>query len=38
LRLTIMKAPLSLDFGFPLRANQFNNHGMQFNFSLGTRF
>ncbi len=37
-RLLVAGAPLSLDFGFPLTTDKFNNKGMQFNFSLGTRF
>jgi outer membrane protein insertion porin family len=31
-------APLSLDFGFPLTHDRYNEKGTQFNFSFGTRF
>jgi outer membrane protein insertion porin family len=37
-RLLLAGAPLNLDFGFPLTAGPFNRKGMQFNFSVGTRF
>jgi outer membrane protein insertion porin family len=40
LRLFVMGAPLSLDYGIPIRgdANYPNKTGNQFNFSFGTRF
>ncbi len=38
LRIFILGAPLRLDFGFPLTSDEFNDRGMQFNFSFGTRF
>ena len=40
LRLFVMGAPLSLDYGIPVRADaKYNNKsGNQFNFSFGTRF
>lgn len=40
LRLFVMGAPLSLDYGIPLRGDHFypNKQGNQFNFSFGTRF
>lgn len=38
LRLFVAGAPLSLDFGIPLTADDQNNEGNQFNFSFGTRF
>ncbi len=37
-RLLLAGAPLNLDFGFPLTAGPYNRKGMQFNFSVGTRF
>lgn len=38
LRLFVGGAPLSLDLGFPLTTDNFNDKGNQFNFSFGTRF
>jgi len=38
LRIFVLGAPLRLDFGFPLTTDEFNDRGMQFNFSFGTRF
>ncbi|MDE3083716.1 MAG: outer membrane protein assembly factor BamA [Verrucomicrobiota bacterium] len=38
LRLFILGAPLSLDYGIPLTGDRTNKHGGQFNFSFGTRF
>jgi outer membrane protein insertion porin family len=38
LRLFVAGAPLSLDFGIPLTADDQNDEGNQFNFSFGTRF
>ena len=38
LRLFVAGAPLSLDFGIPLRHDKYNKKGNQFNFSFGTRF
>jgi outer membrane protein insertion porin family len=40
LRLFVMGAPLSLDYGIPLRGDNYypNKSGNQFNFSFGTRF
>jgi len=40
LRLFVMGAPLSLDYGIPIRGDQNypNKSGNQFNFSFGTRF
>ncbi|HKB91125.1 MAG TPA: outer membrane protein assembly factor BamA [Opitutaceae bacterium] len=37
-RLFVLGAPLSLDFGIPLTGDKFNKKGNQFNFSFGTRF
>ena len=38
LRLFVAGAPLSLDFGIPLKGDHYNKKGSQFNFSFGTRF
>jgi outer membrane protein insertion porin family len=38
LRLMVGGAPLSLDFGIPLTSDPYNDDGLQFNFSFGTRF
>ncbi len=38
IRLMVGGAPLSLDFGIPITSDEFNDDGMQFNFSFGTRF
>jgi len=38
IRLHVMGAPLSLDYGIPLRTDRFNDKGGQFFFSFGTRF
>ncbi|MDR1891092.1 MAG: outer membrane protein assembly factor BamA [Puniceicoccales bacterium] len=38
LKISIMGIPLRLDFGFPLRGEGDNKHGMQFNYSFGTVF
>jgi outer membrane protein insertion porin family len=40
LRMFVMGAPLSLDYGIPIRGDNFypNKNGGQFNFSFGTRF
>lgn len=38
LRLTIMGAPLRLDYGIPITADEFNDTGGYFSFSFGTRF
>ena len=38
LRLLIMGAPLSLDYGIPITADKTSGKGGQFNFSFGTRF
>ncbi|MGE9292328.1 MAG: BamA/OMP85 family outer membrane protein, partial [Puniceicoccales bacterium] len=37
-RILLMGAPLNIDFGFPLTSDEFNDDGMQFNFSFGTVF
>ena len=37
-RILILGAPLRLDFGFPITAEDYNDEGTQFNFSFGTRF
>jgi outer membrane protein insertion porin family len=37
-RLFILGAPLSLDYGFPITGDATNRQGGQFNFSFGTRF
>ncbi len=37
-RLFALGAPLRLDFGFPLRHDQFNKNGMRINFSVGIVF
>ena len=38
LRILMMGAPMRIDLGFPLRAGDDNDDGMQFNFSFGTVF
>jgi len=38
LRLFVAGAPLSLDYGIPVKGDKFNRQGNQFNFSFGTRF
>ncbi|EIP97657.1 outer membrane protein assembly complex, YaeT protein [Opitutaceae bacterium TAV1] len=38
IRIMIMGAPLSLDYGIPITSDRFNDSGGQFNFSFGTRF
>lgn len=38
LRLLIMGAPLSLDYGIPITSDEDSGKGGQFNFSFGTRF
>lgn len=38
IRIMIMGAPLSLDYGIPITSDKFNDSGGQFNFSFGTRF
>lgn len=38
LRIMVLGAPLRVDFGFPLTSDDFNDDGMQFNFSFGTVF
>ncbi len=40
IRMFVMGAPLSLDYGIPIRGDNFypNKNGGQFNFSFGTRF
>jgi outer membrane protein insertion porin family len=38
IRIMIGGAPLSLDFGVPITTDQYNDDGLQFNFSFGTRF
>jgi outer membrane protein insertion porin family len=38
IRLFILGAPLSLDYGIPLTGDAVNKQGGQFNFSFGTRF
>ncbi len=38
IRIMIMGAPLSLDYGIPVTSDKFNDSGGQFNFSFGTRF
>jgi outer membrane protein insertion porin family len=38
LRLMIMGAPLSLDYGIPITSDKTSGKGGQFNFSFGTRF
>jgi outer membrane protein insertion porin family len=38
LRLFVLGAPLSLDYGIPIRGDATNKKGGQFNFSFGTRF
>jgi outer membrane protein assembly complex, YaeT protein len=38
IRLMVGGAPLSLDFGIPITSDPYNDDGMQFNFSFGTRF
>ncbi len=38
LRLLIMGAPLSLDYGIPITSDETTGKGGQFNFSFGTRF
>ncbi|MDR2776554.1 MAG: outer membrane protein assembly factor BamA [Puniceicoccales bacterium] len=38
LKIFIMGAPLRLDFGFPIRGEGGNKHGMRFNYFFGTAF
>ncbi len=38
LRILLMGAPMRIDVGFPLKAGEYNDDGMQFNFSFGTVF
>lgn len=38
IRLMVGGAPLSLDFGIPITSDPYNDDGLQFNFSFGTRF
>jgi len=38
IRLMVGGAPLSLDFGIPITSDAYNDEGLQFNFSFGTRF
>lgn len=38
LRIFVLGAPLSLDYGIPITVDEFNDEGGQFNFSFGTRF
>lgn len=37
-RVLLMGAPMRIDLGFPLKADEYNDDGMQFNFSFGTVF
>jgi outer membrane protein insertion porin family len=37
-RIMLFGAPLRIDFGYPLNANLYQSHGIQFNFSFGTVF
>lgn len=37
-RIAVMGAPLNLDFAWPITSDDFNDGGMQFNFSFGTTF
>ncbi|MDR1401769.1 MAG: outer membrane protein assembly factor BamA [Puniceicoccales bacterium] len=37
-KISIMNMPLRLDFGFPLRGESDNKHGMRFNYSFGVAF
>jgi len=37
-RIDVLGAPLNVDFGFPLTTDEFNDDGVQFNFSFGTVF
>ena len=38
LRVLLMGAPMRIDLGFPLKTGDYNDDGMQFNFSFGTVF
>ncbi len=38
LRIVLMGAPMRIDLGFPMRTSEYNDNGMQFNFSFGTVF
>ncbi len=38
IRILIMGAPLSIDYGIPITSDKFNDSSGQFNFSFGTRF
>jgi len=38
LRIMVMGAPLRLDYGIPITADDFNDRGGRFSFSFGTRF
>lgn len=37
-RVLLMGAPMRIDLGFPLKSDEYNDDGMQFNFSFGTVF
>ena len=37
-RVLLMGAPMRIDIGFPWRTGEYNDDGMQFNFSFGTVF
>jgi outer membrane protein insertion porin family len=37
-RISVMNAPLNLDFAWPLTSDDVNDEGMQFHFSFGTAF
>lgn len=38
LRIMLLGAPLNLDFGFPISTDEFNDDGMQFNFSFKSTY
>jgi len=38
LRIMVLGAPLNLDFGFPISTSEFNDDGMQFNFSFKSTY
>lgn len=38
LRIMLLGAPLNLDFGFPISTDNFNDNGMQFNFSFKSTY
>ena len=38
LRVKVLGAPMRLDFGIPIKTDEFNDQGNQFHFTFGPRF